>query len=56
MEDRVFQKLSKDQKEKWQKLATRIKTQEMLLQEEWSDLSGEIMNFEKISKRGFKKT
>jgi len=56
MTDRVFQKLSKDQKEKWAKLAGRIKTQEMLLQEEWSDLSDGMINFEKMSKRSFKKT
>lgn len=56
MRERVFEKLSKDQKEKWQKLATRLRTQEMLLQEEWSDLSDGIMNFEKINKKSFKKT
>lgn len=50
MTNQVWQRLSKEQKEKWEKLASRIEAQDKVVQEEWSDLSSEIFNFEKIAR------
>jgi len=49
MTNQAWQKLSKDQKEKWEKLATRIDAQDRIVQEEFEDLSDGIFNFEKIT-------
>lgn len=57
MTNQAWQKLSKEQKEKWEKLATRIEAQDRVVQEEYEDLSGGIFNFEKItSNRHFRRT
>ena len=50
MTNQVWQKLSKDQKEKWEKLASTIEVQDRVVQEEFEDLSGGIFNFEKIAR------
>jgi hypothetical protein len=49
MTNQAWQKLSKDQKEKWEKLASTIEVQDRVVQEEYEDLSSGIFNFEKIA-------
>lgn len=49
MTNQAWQKLSKEQKEKWEKLASKIEVQDRVVQEEFEDLSSGIFNFEKIS-------
>lgn len=49
MTNQAWQKLSKDQKEKWEKLASNIEVQDRVVQEEFEDLSSGIFNFEKIA-------
>ncbi|TSC91448.1 MAG: hypothetical protein CEN92_285 [Candidatus Berkelbacteria bacterium Licking1014_96] len=46
MTNQAWQKLSKEQKEKWEKLTTRIEAQDRVVQEDFEDLP--ILNFEKI--------
>jgi hypothetical protein len=49
MTNQAWQKLSKDQKEKWEKLASRIEVQDRVVQEEWEGMTSGIFNFEKIT-------
>ena len=49
MTNQAWQKLSKEQKEKWEKLASTIEAQDRVVQEEFEDLSSGILNFEKIA-------
>lgn len=57
MTNQAWQKLSKEQKEKWEKLALRIEAQDRVVQEDFEDLTGGIFNFEKItSNRHFRGT
>jgi hypothetical protein len=49
MTNQAWQKLSKEQKEKWEKLVSKIEVQDRVVQEEFEDLSSGIFNFEKIS-------
>lgn len=51
MNRRMLEKLTKREKEKWQKLAQHIHAQEMVIQEGFEDLSDEIMTFEKIPRQ-----
>ena len=51
MNRQMLEKLTKREKEKWQKLAKRIRAQEMIIQEGFDDLSEEIINFEKIPRQ-----
>ncbi|MBU2595508.1 hypothetical protein KJ713_01580 [Patescibacteria group bacterium] len=49
MTNQTWQKLSREQKEKWEKLALRIEAQDRVVQEDFEDLTGGIFNFEKIT-------
>lgn len=49
MTNQAWQKLSKEQKEKWERLTSRIETQDRIVQEEFEDLSSGILDFEKIA-------
>ena len=49
MTNQAWQKLSKEQKEKWEKLTSRIEAQDRVVQEDFEDLSSGIFNFEKIT-------
>lgn len=49
MTNQAWQKLSKEQKEKWEKLTSRIEAQDRVVQEDLEDLSSGIFNFEKIT-------
>lgn len=48
MTSQTWQKMSKEQKEKWQKLTSRVEAQNMIAQEDYEDLTEGIFSFEKI--------
>lgn len=51
MTNQAWQKMTKEQKEKWERLSLRLEAQDRVVQEDFEDLTSGIFNFEKITPR-----